>query len=105
MPETPKKTTPANPSPRLRFQSGNGNIAAHHNLIELPAFDRGIDFAMLQYSSDLSESGQNQDNMKAMANGYKLQGAKEFLSLLKTLAEVPQFPMARKDVDNLTKTN
>lgn len=88
-----------NPSPRARFQSVQGNITAHKALLENPYFDRGCDFAMLEYQRLLAE--QVKDPNTAMSAGAKLQGALEFLQTLKTLAEAAPVMLARKDLDNL----
>lgn len=93
---TPPNT---NPSPRARFQSATGNITAHRSLIELPAFERGTDAALLEYAAKLSM--QNLTGNDAMASGFKLQGAMEFLMFLKTLAEPAPVIPTRQDNDNL----
>lgn len=89
----------ANPSPKTRFQIGNGNIAAHRSMLELLAFDRGADAALLEYGKLLA--GQSVDGNSAMAAGFRMQGAVEFLSFLKTLAETTVMPPPRRDLDNL----
>lgn len=88
-----------NPSPRARFQLERNNITSHKSMIELPSFDRGMDAALLEYASVLAK-GNNTSN-DAMAMGFKLQGAQEFLMFLKTLAEAAPVPQPRKDTDNL----
>ena len=111
-PQTSQKigpeTTPAaqpefNPSPRARFQATSGNITAHKSLLELPAFDRATDFAMLQLSSDLSANVLTMQD--AAANGYRLEGAKLYLSCLKTLAAQPQASKRTPVADNLIPTD
>jgi hypothetical protein len=92
-----------NPSPKTRFQAVNGHISAHRSMIELPAFDRAADAAMLEYSAFTTQ--QNVDGNSAMATGFKLQGAREFLAVFKTLAEQFAPTVARKDLDNLPDVN
>lgn len=92
-----------NPSPKARFQSVAQNITAHRAMLERDSFDKATDAAMLQYSADLAT--QNRDGNCAMAMGFKLQGAMEFLQTLKLLAEVGQAPAKRVDTDNLPDVN
>lgn len=92
-----------NPSPRTRFQAVNGHIQAHRSMIELPAFDRGADAALIEYAATLSKSVATGN--EAMANGFKIQGAMEFLQFFKTIAEQPQPMPVRKDLDNLPHNN
>jgi len=97
---TPPATPPnVNPRPKARFQKVNGNITAHRALIELDAFDRGSDAAMLEYQRLLAE--QTVDGNTAMSAGFRSQGALEFLSVFKTIAEQVQMPAPRRDPDNL----
>src|SRR5579863_3174313 len=88
-----------NPSAKSRFQIAAENIRLHRAMMELPAFERGMDAALLEYGSILSK--QNTNGNEAMASGFKLQGALEYLQTLKTLAESAPVMVARKDLDNL----
>ena len=88
-----------NPSPKARFQSVQGNIAAHKLLLEHAHLERSLDFAMLEYQAQLAT--RITDPNSAMAAGSKLQGALEFLQTFKLLAETGPVLLARKDVDNL----
>ena len=97
-------TTPqVNPSPKSRFQSVPNNISNHRALIEKAEFDRAADAAMLEYQKALA--AQAVDGNSAMSAGFRMQGALEFLSMFKTLAEQTQMPAPRRDVDNLTDTS
>lgn len=96
-------TPTVNPSPRARFQSIANNITQHRSLIEQPAFDRGADAALLEYAAALSRS--NSNGNEAMASGFKLQGAMEFLMMFKTIAEQAPIMSRPKDPDNLPDLN
>lgn len=89
-----------NPSPRARYQAGLGNLTAHKSLLEITAFDRAVDFALMQYVSDLSE--QAAQAADAVSVGYRLKGAKEFISVLKTLAAQPKQTTRTPITDNLS---
>ena len=88
-----------NPTPKARFQSAPQNITAHHAMIERDSFDKAADAALLQYCADMAQ--QTRDGNSAMAMGFKLQGALEYLQTLKLLEETGPTPVARKDLDNL----
>ena len=88
-----------NPSPKDRFQAVRENITAHHAMMERDSFNRACDFAMLEFQSRLV--GQTRDGNAAMATGFRIMGAVEFVSILKTLAEANLPPAVRKDLDNL----
>lgn len=89
-------------SPRERFQSETENISAHHALVDGEAFELGSDAALCEYVTKLGR--QALDPNKAMAVGFKLAGAVEFLNEFKTLAEVHK-PLTKPiDPDNLTMT-
>jgi hypothetical protein len=79
----------ANPTPKTRFQEIKGAIDAHHTLIESESFKRGCDTAMLEYQRKLSANLglATQHQAEALANGYRIQGANEFLAELRNLAE------------------
>lgn len=98
----PIKPANVNPTPKIRFQAEKGNITGHRALIEHAAFDKSADAALLEYQKLLS--GQAVDGNSAMSAGFRMQGAVEFLSVFKTLAEQTQMPTPRRDTDNLPAT-
>ena len=85
----------ANPSPKTLFREIKGAIDAHHNLIETESFKRGCDTALLEYQRKLSANLGLATNhqAEALANGYRIQGANEFLAELRNLAEPVQIPL------------
>ena len=62
-------------------------------MIDLPEFQRGVDFTILQYQADLIMRNNNMN--EAAAGLLKLQGAMEFVQTLRNLGE-PAQPMPRK---------
>lgn len=95
-------STPAfnpNPPAKARFQESSDNVSKHQKLIQQPEFQRGLDFARLEYQRQLAE-GVNDMNKAAVA-GIKLQAVEEFLILLKYLGEKAIPFSAPKIVDNL----
>lgn len=88
-----------NPTPRQRFQSVKGCIEAHRSLLEIPAFDRALDHACLEYQTRLGNEAT--DPNRAMAVGFKMAGMFEFLTILKTLAEAAPTAPPKPPSDNL----
>jgi len=79
--------TPVNPNqqPKARFQASPDNIKKHRDLVDSREFERGADFALLQYVQSIK--GTIVDGTSAMAAGFKIYGAVELLEQMKTLAE------------------
>ena len=91
-----------NPTPKARFLESKDNIAAHHKLLDERATERGIDFALMQYARELADNPPN-DMTNCAAHWLRLQGAHDFVKVLKTLAEVPA-PVKRVETPNLDHT-
>lgn len=88
MPETaPRILTSVkfNPSPKTRFRQHSDNLKHHRDLLEQVAFDRAMDFGLLQYMTQAAS--RVQDANGALALGYKILGVQEFLSTVKLLSE------------------
>jgi len=79
-----------NLSPKSRLMSNKSTMEAHHSLVDKPAFQFGMDFALLEYQRVLCE--QRADMQGAAANHFKLVGAQEFAHVLRTLADSPKSP-------------
>lgn len=89
-----------NPSPKERFLANRDFVNKHHDLIQLPEFQRGLDYALLQMSRELAlrETATTQDAMGAY---YESKGANEFVKILKNLAESERPQIKTVDRDNL----
>lgn len=72
------------------MQSGV-RISEHRSMVSSDTFERSADSAMLQYQSLVA--GQIANGNDAIAAGFKLQGALEFLQTFRLLAETPRMPM------------
>jgi len=88
-----------NPSPKRRFMASAQNVTSHRDMIATREFERGSDFAMLQYQWTVN-AGMT-DTQSALAAAYKLQGANEFLQTMKLLGETPRMPAPVIDQQNL----
>lgn len=87
-----------NASPKARFIANPRTVSDHRQMVDLDAFNRGCDAALLQYGLLLTE--QCKDGQTAMANGFRVQGANEIIAILKTISESsPVTP--RRATDNL----
>ena len=63
------------------------NVREHKQMVDSPPFQKGIDAALLQCLA--LWGSQVVDGNTAMAVGFKVQGALEYLANLKLLAETP----------------
>lgn len=89
---------PKNPSPKQRFLLNTRLVKDYVGILDNDAFHQTIDFALLEYQSAVSR--QAVDAITASAAGFKMQGALEFLQILKSLPDTAVSPR-RKDLDNL----
>lgn len=78
-----------NPTPKQRFQESADNVTKHREMIQDRAFQRGIDTALLEYQSFVSQEVSNNPGSAAFA-GLKMNGAMEFVTILKLLGEQAQ---------------
>lgn len=90
-----------NPSPKTRFQQSADNIKKHRELVDSNEFQRGCDFALLQYQTKLAS--QQVDGQLAAASHFKVLGVLEFLQEFRFLSETIPTVVA-KDRDNLNQS-
>ena len=83
-----KKPLTAHASIRERFQSSLANLKAHQDMVDNDSFDRGADGALADLTTEIV--GGIVDSNSAMAAGYRLKGAVEFLRRFKTFAEISE---------------
>ena len=97
---TPKNTAPYNPNktPKQRFLEMSQWIGEHRQMVDGQAFTRACDFAMLQFQKDITAP--ITDGTGAGSAGLRLQGAQQFLQILRNLSEAPTATVSRPD-DNL----
>lgn len=79
-----QKPSFANLTPRDRFQQSGTRISDHRAMVGSPIFEWAADAALLEYANMVSRAT---TSTEAMGAGLKVQGAIEFLKILKTLAE------------------
>lgn len=89
-PQAGPQTKFINPSPKTRFQQSGNNVSEHRKLIDLPAFQRGVDMALLQYQATVAE--QVRDGNSAASAGLRLLGVHEFLTTFRLLSEPAEIP-------------
>lgn len=90
-------TATKNPSPKTRFQETPGAIEAHNSLLGSISFQRAEDMTLLHYQRLLAAGLDpklpgNELQVRAMINGWKLQGAQEYVSEFRNLNEKPIEP-------------
>ena len=89
-----------NPSPKKRFQEVADSVRKHRDLIQMPEFQRAVDFALLHYMAQLGQETDGNLNAAAAAH-LRLSGAREFLWHLRNLAESTEFIPRRVETPNL----
>ena len=94
--------TITNPSPKQRFMESAQSVSAHRDMIASRAFERGADFALMEYTTQLELKVSNMND--AASTGLKIQGALEFLQTLRMLGETPRLPAKVSLSDNLIRT-
>jgi hypothetical protein len=67
-------------------------LTRHRDMVSSDQFDLSSDFALAEMTRSLVESRENGNQYYAMAAFLRLQGAVEYLSQLKNLAETPKLP-------------
>jgi len=94
-----KETNPrpnVNPLPKARFQTSADSITKHRDLVDRNEFQRGCDFALLEYQAELCDKENNPTVV-----GLKIAGAQEFLKVFRLLSENVEFKPLVKPNDNL----
>lgn len=82
---------------RERFLEDKAQAASHAELCVNASFIRAVDAAMLEYVREMPSAN---DAHSSMANSWKIQGAREVLTKLMTLAD-PAPPRVKRPLDNL----
>lgn len=82
----------SNAMPKARFAESGDNLRKHRDLVDSKEFQRGTDFAILEYATHLASSVS--DANSALRAGFALAGAIDYVLTLKTLADVPK-PLAQ----------
>jgi hypothetical protein len=79
-----------NPTPRQRFQQDTRRVHNHRELASGDIFTLSADFAMLEYLRN--QTAKVIDTQSAMAAGYRLQGAQDYLATFRALGESERLP-------------
>jgi hypothetical protein len=92
-----------NPTPRQAFQANKKQVEYHRDVFSAPATNVSIDTALLQYQRQMCDA-RDGDGNKAAANHFKLQGAQEFVNILRHLGEhaAPSKTTAEQSLDYRT---
>lgn len=90
-----------NPTPKQVFQQSPALVSGHRELMQSPTLEQSINCALLQMQRAFSERPALDGNGAAMQQ-FRLQGAYEFVALLRNLGETAELP---KTTENKTKIN
>jgi len=91
-----------NPTPKMEFQSNGNFIKMHREMMQQPMLSVSIQYALLQFARTLSDRAPVDGN-NAAQNFYKIQGAHDFIHVLRNLAEMPELPPTKLSAKNLTQ--
>lgn len=89
-----------NPTPKQRFQASTTRISNHREMIASDTFSIAADFALMEYQMFLSQELSNNPNAAGIA-GLKMNGAVEFLTMLKLLGEMTPKVAPKQATPNL----
>lgn len=92
-----------NPTPKTRFMASDQNVTKHRQLVDSREFERGVDFALMEYQTQLM--GAVTDGNHAAAVALKLRGAHEFLQIFRMLGEQVRIPKVSPMQDHLPEPN
>ena len=79
------------------------NVSKHRALVDSREFERGVDFALLEYQTQLM--GGVTDGNHAAAVALKLRGVHEFLQIFRMLSEQVRIPRNLPPMDQLAEPN
>lgn len=85
-----------NPTPKQKFQNIGSTITAHRDLMQNVDLNRSIDVALLEMQRRQG-SVTSLDVASAATNHFKIQGALEFISILRNLGETAELPKTATD--------
>lgn len=88
-----------NLTPKARFQLSGDSISKHRQMVDSREFERGLDFALLQYQADCCLRENNPTVL-----GLKIVGAQEFAKTLRLLSEKEEIKLPPPVQTNLVET-
>ncbi len=80
-----------NPTPRQKFQTIPSTVSAHRELMQNPQLNFSIDVALLEMQRRQAMVA-DKDVTGAATNHFKIQGALEFVEILRNLGETASLP-------------
>lgn len=83
-----------NPTPKQRYASNPKVVSTHRDLIAMAEFQVAVDFALLQFESELAATPVDNFNLCAAAQLQRA-GVQKFIHILRNLAET-QGPVESK---------
>jgi len=96
-PAPDKPALAINAGAKTRYMQSSSVISAHRNLMTSDVMRNALDYAFLAYQERVATT----EPQMAAAGFFRLQGAREFIEQLVTLAENP-VRIPTKDMDNLS---
>lgn len=91
-----------NPTPKQQFQGDKKWVEMHREMMQQPMLSVSIQFALSQYLRNICDANISDGNTAAQAH-FKIQGAHDFIAILRNLGEMPEIPRTRVDNTKLTQ--
>lgn len=91
-----------NPTPKQRFMESADNISRHRSMIDSREFQRGLDFALLEYQHQCMRLVNEPNSAASM--GLRLRGVYEFLDVFRLLGENVKITAVPRVQDSLPET-
>jgi len=85
-------------APRLRFQSKDAFSKQHLDVTATESFMAASEFALLQLVAELPDTA---DPVAASAGYQRVIGARRYMELISTLADIQKPPVSKSDTSNL----
>jgi hypothetical protein len=95
-----KPSAVVNPTPRQKFQTIPSTVSAHRELMQNPQLNFSIDMALMEMQRRQANVA-DKDVTGAATNHFKIQGALEFVEILRHLGETATLPPRQTQTQQL----
>lgn len=85
------------PQPKNEFLKSSADVKAFQDIADSPIFGRAVNVALLDF---IEQQPPNASQADAVANAYRLEGARAYARTLQKIAEAPE-PKPPKPAGNL----
>jgi hypothetical protein len=98
-----RKKPNVNPTPKQEFMENSKFVSMHREMMQQPMMYVSIQYALLQYQREMANV-RAIDGNAAATSFFKIQGALEFVDLLRKLGETPEIVKLQSTIPQLIQT-